>query len=49
MVSICTTKSTFLKTSLTSNTIFQLANEKELFCCRLSSSHIKTKHGRCCL
>ena len=36
-------------TSLTSNTIFQLVREKELFCCRLSFSHIKTNQGRYCL
>ena len=35
MVSICATQSTFLKTSLTTNTILQLAKDKEMF---LSSS-----------
>jgi hypothetical protein len=31
VVSICATQSTFLKTSLTTNTIFQLAKDKEMF------------------
>ena len=47
MVSILTTQSTFLKTSLTSNTIFLLAKDKEM---NMSSSaaRLKTKHGRAC-
>ena len=42
MVTICATQSTFLKTSLASNTIFQLAKDKEMY---LSSSaaYSKTK------